>query len=188
MSNMRNTSSYLKIQYNRVQQSNLLNDLLQTYDTSISDEPRYARYKNMMVYHDIEYLTQIIQQNEAFLCLYDSTIMTVGPPALFCLVKNEFKGYYKIYIVCNDDDGTHKCGQWYSVVNIDPFDVEHDQYNWCDNVIKNYVNILALHLVKPVDGDNNLYAFITDTWLCQNQHGLMCLPTMSTSLLNKYSV
>ena len=41
MSNMRNTSSYLKIQYNRVQQSNLLNDLLQTYDTSISDEPRY---------------------------------------------------------------------------------------------------------------------------------------------------
>ena len=136
MSNMRNTSSYLKIQYNRVQQSNLLNDLLQTYDTSISDEPSYMRYNNMTGYHDIEYLTQIIQQNEAFLCLYDSTIMADVPPASFCLVKNEFKGYYKIDIVCNDDDGTHKCGQWYSAVNIDPLDVEHDQYNWCDNVIK----------------------------------------------------
>ena len=92
--------------------------------------------------------------------------MTDEPPALFFWVKNEFKGYYKIDIVCNDDDGTHKCGQWYSVVTIDPLDMEHDQYNWCDNVIKKYVNVLAVPLVKPVDEDNNLYAFIIDTWLC----------------------
>ena len=165
-----------------------MNDLLQTYDTSISDELRYVRYKNMMVYHDIEYLTQVRQQNETFLCFYHLIILTDGPPTLFSLVKNAHKGYYKIDIVCNDDFGTHKCGQWYSVVTIDPLDVEHDQYNLCDNTIKKYVNVLAVPLVKPVDEDNNLYAFITDTWLCRNQHGLMCLPTMSTLLLNKYNV
>ena len=121
------------------------------------------------------------------MCLYNPTILTDGQLALFCLVNNDFKGYYKIDIVCNDDCGTHRCGQWYSVVTINPLDVEHDQYNWCDNSIENYVNVLALSLVKPVDENNNLYAFIRDTWLCQNQHRLMCLPTISASLLHKYT-
>ena len=126
MSNMRNTSSYLKIQYNCVHQSNLLNELLQTYDTSISDEPRYMQYKNMTVYHDIEYLTQIIQKNEVFLCLYNPTDMTDWSSALFCLVKNPDKGYYQIDIVCNDDYGTHKCGQWYSLAATNLLDTEYD--------------------------------------------------------------
>ena len=63
MSNMRNTNSYIKIQFNHVDQSNLVNNLLQIYDLSISDEKCHVWYNDMTLYHDIEYLIQIIQQN-----------------------------------------------------------------------------------------------------------------------------
>ena len=69
------------------------------------------QYDSIMLDHDIEYFTQIIQKNEAFLCLYNPTILIDGPPILFFLVKNAHKGYYKIDIVCNGNYGTQKCGQ-----------------------------------------------------------------------------
>ena len=62
-----------------------------------------------MLYHDIEYLTQMIQQNEAFLFLHDPKILMDGPSTLFYLFENAHKGYQKMHIVCNDDYGTHKC-------------------------------------------------------------------------------
>ena len=39
------------------------------------------------IMHDIKYLTQSIQQNETFLCLYNLTNITVGIPTLF-VVQN----------------------------------------------------------------------------------------------------
>ena len=58
--------SYLKVQFNCEQQSDLLNDLLQIYDLSISDEPYYVQYNDMVFYHNFEYMAQLIQQNESF--------------------------------------------------------------------------------------------------------------------------
>ena len=72
----------------------------------------------MAFLRDIAYLTEIIQQNKAFLCLYDPIILTDGPPTFFSLIKDAHKGYYKIDIVCNDNYGTYTCGQWYNMMTI----------------------------------------------------------------------
>ena len=50
----------------------------------------------MTLYHGMEYLTQSIQQNEAFLCLLDPTNITEEPPMFFCLIKNSDKDTTKL--------------------------------------------------------------------------------------------
>ena len=47
----------------------------------------YERYNNMKIYSDMDILSDIIDDGEAFLCSYENNIDNSGPIELFFVVK-----------------------------------------------------------------------------------------------------
>ena len=95
------------------------------------------KYNNMELYHDIEYLTQSIKQSELLCVFIQFYKYSCWSTSVVLFDQNASKWYYEIVIVCNDDYGTHKCDQWYSLVTIDPLDELHNQYTLFEVNIKN---------------------------------------------------
>ena len=116
---MRNTTSYLAIQLHNLQQSNMLNhmsdDLQLPSDSGLSF---YLRYRGLKIYSDMESIENTIKNNEPFLCSYQITSHITNKKQLFFIVKDTSNMQQKIKIVCNDQNGMHKCGQWYTQVSI----------------------------------------------------------------------
>ena len=62
MKNMRNTASYLATQLHKLQQTNMLDYMMECITESKQYAPKYARYNNMKIYSDIKFISEIITE------------------------------------------------------------------------------------------------------------------------------
>ena len=104
---MRNKTSYLATQLHKLQQTNMLDYMMDFITENKQYAPKYDRYKNMKIYSDIKFISEIITESEVFICAYESNDTNVDYAQLFCVVKAENNTYQKIYIDCNDNNGVY---------------------------------------------------------------------------------
>ena len=116
MKNMRNTTSYLETKLHKLQQTNMLEHMMEIMGYDIEWITGYERYNNMKIYSDMDIFSDIIDDGEAFLCSYESKIDRLIPIELFVVVKGTNKTYHKLKICCDDTQGLYKCGQWYTSI------------------------------------------------------------------------
>ena len=111
MKNMRNTASYLATQLHKLQQTNMLDHMMECITENKQYAPKYARYNNMKIYSDIKFISEIITESEVFICAYESKDPNNDSAQLFCVVQADSDFYQKVYIDYNDNDGLYNNGQ-----------------------------------------------------------------------------
>ena len=89
MTNMRDTTSYLALQLHKLQQTNMLEYMMDTISYDTDERIGYERYSNMKIYTDSDHLSEIISEGEAF-CVHTKTRMINQFPVnsiLYSIVK-----------------------------------------------------------------------------------------------------
>ena len=186
MTNMRDTTSYLALQLHKLQQTNMLEHMMDTISYDTDGKIGYERYSNMKIYTDIDHLSEITSDGEAFLCSYKNKNDKSIPSELFFVFyckKNQT--YHKINICCHDMQGTYICGQWYSNISLQSLDKSDTNCIIDKNELKKLINVVAIPLHQNENMSTALYAFVTETWLCRSCNGFMCLPIISKQLTTK---
>ena len=115
---------------------------------------------------------------------YQVTSNTTSTLQLFCVIKNLNDIYYKVNIICDDTIGIYKCGQWYSSIKLQRFDILNDLYAFEKSALDLFINVVAVPMIYKDLTERTVYAFFTDSWLCCTCQGQMCTPTTSSSLIS----
>ena len=105
------------------------------------------------------------------------------PVELFVVLKSKNQIYHKVIICCDDIQGIYKCGQWYTSISLQSWNVSQESYDVENYELKQLINIVAITLHKKENMSPPLYSFITETWLCRLCNGHMCLPIISQQLI-----
>ena len=184
MKNMRNTVSYLKHQFHKMQQSNNLEHIADMVQNNMEKQTIYKRYNNMKFYASEEILIDHVEALEPIMCMYDEKSTPTGVKKMFCLMKNSNDKYHKVDIICDDDVGFYKSGIWYSSISLRPLDILNDQFTLDEFTIKGLTNVIGIPLVK-ISNNNSFYAFFTESWLIRSCQGHMCLPNLCPTLVSK---
>ena len=109
MKNIRNTTSYLSIQFHNLQQSNTLNHISELYELRSCAQTSNFRGKNTKIYTDQECIEDAIKNHEPFLCLHEISSENNMISRIFVVVKDANNVHYKIQIACDDVNGEYKC-------------------------------------------------------------------------------
>ena len=180
---MRNKTSYLATQLHKLQQTNMLDYMMDFITENKQYAPKYDRYKNMKIYSDIKFISEIITESEVFICAYESNDPNVDLAQLFCVVQADSDFYQKVYIDCKDNDVLYNNGKWYTHVNLQKLDVSDKSCTIVSEDFKSLTNVIAIPLLRSIDTDIPLYAFVTKIWLCRSCNGIMCLPNIDPEII-----
>ena len=90
---------------------------------------------------------------------------------------------FRISPQCDDNKGIYNNGQWYTYVTTNTFDGNHTLSNISTTEFEHWTNVIAIPLIEKNDTDNQLYAFVTETWLCRSCNGNMCLTNISSEII-----
>ena len=88
MKNMRNTVSYLKHQFHKMQQSNNLEHISDVVQGNMNKGSLYKRYNNMKFYASEEILIDHVEALEPILCMFEEKNTPTEVKKMFCLMKN----------------------------------------------------------------------------------------------------
>ena len=72
MTNMRNTPTYLAKQFHTLQQTNMIDHMMDVVSNDDQYVHKYARYNNMKIYSDVATICEIIKEAEVFICSYET--------------------------------------------------------------------------------------------------------------------
>ena len=183
MTNMRNTSTYLALQLHKLQQANMLDHMMDYISDNKKHMQTYARYTNMKIYSDVASIVDIIMESEVFVCSYNTMHNNTNLAQLFCVIKCKSSSFQKVHIICDDNKGMYNNGQWYTYVTSQTLDVSEPLCSITTEDFKNVTNVIAIPLLRNVDSDIPLYAFVTETWLCRSCNGIMCLPNIAPEII-----
>ena len=97
MKNTRNTPTYLAKQFHTLQQTNMMDHIMNTVTDKDSNLKRYTRYNDMKIYSDVACVSEIMQESEVFICAYDTNQHRLDLTQLFFIVKKNDFFIRKIY-------------------------------------------------------------------------------------------
>ena len=188
MTNMRNTPTYLAKQFHTLQQTNMIDHMMDVVSNDDQYVHKYARYNNMKIYSDVATICEIIKEAEVFICSYETREHNCDRTQLFFVVKINNDSYHKVSLQCNDDKGIYNNGQWYTYVTPQKLNVIETTSNISTTEFKHLTNVIAIPLIQNIVTDIPLYAFVTETWLCRSCNGNMCLPNIASELIIKLNL
>ena len=183
MTNMRNTPTYLALQLHKLQQTNMLDHMMDKISCNDNVLKTYSRYNNMKIYSDVASISEIIKESEVFLCSYDTNHHQTNAPQLFCIIKSGHEVHQKLKLTCDDDQGMYKNGQWFTNVSLQQANIDDVSCQISTNEFHNLTNVLGIPLLQNDSMNIPLYAFVSETWLYRSCNGVMCLPKIASELI-----
>ena len=183
MKNIRNTTSYLAIQFHNLQQSNTLNHISELYGLRSCAQTSYLRNKNIKIYPDQECIENAIKNHEPFLCLHEVASDINMISQIFVVVKNANNDFHKIQIACDDNHGKYICGQWYTQISIKNEIIMEGVTTQQLTERVEYISVIAIPQVLQNHDHNAFYAFANEHWQCRTCNGKMALPKISQELI-----
>ena len=152
---------------------------------NIETSNNYEQFNNMTMYDSDECIKNKIMNGKSFLCLFNKYACD-DTSGMFCLIQSDQNIYYKINIICDDNKGTHKNGQWYCETLLDDLDVLNNQYIIGPDFESNHFFMIGIPIIShDFIATKNYFAFITESWLQRYQNGKLGLPVLSPSLIRK---
>ena len=183
MKNMRNTTSYLAIQLHNLQQSNTLNHISELHELNPICQTSNSRLKNSKLYSDTKCIEDAINHHEPFLCLHEVASDNNNVQDIFCVVEHANNVHHKYQVVCDDDNGTYKYGQWYTQISITRGTIFNESCTQQQEQCGEYISVIAIPLIFQNDEYDSLYAFVNEHWQCRTCNGSMYLPEISQELI-----
>ena len=164
---MRNTTSYLETKLHKLQQTNMLEHMMEIMGYDRKSITGYERYNNMKIYPDMVILFDIIDDGEAFLCSYENKVDNSVLVEPFFVLKGTNQTYHKVKIYCDNMQGIYKCGQWYTSISLKSWNVSQENFGIEKDELKKLINVVDIPLHQNEDMSPPLYEFVTETCLCR---------------------
>ena len=178
LKSVRNSESYLKLQLSNLQNSHVLNNIVQGFEDN--RKPTYERHKSVIIYQSLELCEQSMQASDILLGII---IPTNDNESICCLCRNNGAiGLYRLLL--EDDFGGYKYSLWYTTISI-----EQQPYTTIKSTQKldKYKHEFCLGIPEMTSStESTAYTFISKNWTCRKQNGKFLLPTISKRILNKY--
>ena len=125
----------------------------------------------------------MIKESKVFLCSHDINHHQSNAPQLFCIIKSGREVYQKLNLACDDDQGIYKEGQWFTNVSLEQANTDVGSCQVSANEFHNFTNVLGIPLLQNDSMNTQLYAFVSETWLCRSCNGVMCVPKIASELI-----
>jgi len=178
LKSVRDSESYLKLQLSNLQNSHVLNNIVQGFEDN--RKPTYERHKSVIIYQSLELCEQSMQASDILLGII---IPTNDNESICCLCRNNGAiGLYRLLL--EDDFGGYKYSLWYTTISI-----EQQPYTTIKSTqeLDKYKHEFCLGIPEMTSStESTAYTFISKNWTCRKQNGKFLLPTISKRILNKY--
>ena len=184
LQNLRDSESYLKLQLDRIQQSNLLTHLLEDLNID-TGQKRYDRYRNIKIYPSKSTVLESVGKNESLFLL---RVLTGRTFSLICLYHHNNTRRIHIHpIHCHHDVGVMVWGQWYMPISLD-INTNVTVINDIDDLkisFSSYTPVLAIPSL--LNAHPQKYTLFDDEWMYMQQDESFVYPLLCDEILNYWS-
>ena len=179
LKHMRTSISYLSTKLQRLHRNSAMEHIYtpcEKMEVSV-----YERYNDIVIYKDIDDVSSCIKNSESI----SGVIIEKNHP-VYCVVTHNHNMYQLYALRFNDDDGFHRCNQWYS-----PMSVEQNEIMSIVQLQDLYGKTFDCALVIPYGvglvQKVVYYTVITKSWRCRGFDNSLDTFTPSKNILKKIS-
>ena len=111
LKNMRTSTSFLLTKLQRLHRNCAMEHIHTSFNSM--NTPSYERYNDVVIYNDISDVNNNIENGESI-----SGVVIEKKQPVYCVVTHKYNMYQLYALRFNDDDGFHRCNQWYSPMSV----------------------------------------------------------------------
>lgn len=177
LKNMRTSVSYLTTKLQRLHRHSAMEHIYSSFENM--NLPTYDRYNDVVIYNDISELNSNIENGESI-----SGVIIEQKKPVYCVVIHKHNMYQLHALQFNDDDGFHRCNQWYSPMYIESHEIM-SVVQLKDIVMKTFDYALIIPYGIGLCQKVVHYTIITKNWMRRNFDNSLTTFTPSQHLLKK---
>ena len=179
MINMRSSVTYLCLKLEEIHSTSIFHSVVHTHMDE--EMKKYERYPSLKMYKNLDDIEETVLNYECFIGIKSKT-----DGGLYVPVQIK-KIIYLHEIIMDDQNGFHKCNQWFSPLRINDQSIGEFQNK---EMLRNNVQDTVLFI--PYDtsqkDDINGYCATSKNWLYRKQNGQFELPHLSKELLSSITI